>query len=109
MRIDLFSQISGGATRKKTFGTTSASMELPAAGQREQRLQLFNAGSVPVFFRLAKNGTDVATVPTDTVNGGDCVPAGAIYSITRAQDDTHIAAITESSTASLVVTAYYGY
>ena len=109
MRIDLFTQINGGATRKKTFNTTSASMELPATGQREQRLQLYNAGNVPVYFRLAKNGTSTATVPTDAVNGGDCVPSGAIYSITRAQDDTHIAAITESGTASLVVTAYYGY
>ncbi|MFZ5720311.1 MAG: hypothetical protein ACOY5Y_12725 [Pseudomonadota bacterium] len=93
------------ATATISATTSSASAAIKAQPTGAHQLRLFNAGSATVFWAA---GAAAVTAATSDIP----LPAGAIEVITLPNGTvgpaTHIAAITESGTATLYVTTGQG-
>lgn len=86
--------------------TTSASTALVASPLQRKDVIVYNSGSVAAFIEFG-GSTVAAVVPSGATPGGLSVPPGAALTLC-AGDNTHIAAITASSTATLYITSGCG-
>lgn len=87
-----------GKSFKATANTTSAAIAINASGAEGDTLVIYNAGTVPVIIAVGLS-TVVAVVPTATPTvSRHAVGPGSTQSF-RVGSATHVALITESSTA----------
>lgn len=85
--------------------TTSAATEVRTAEPRfPQNLRVFNSGAVVIYIETGDSHVVAVKPVAATNNGAMPVAAGATIGIGLKTGDTHIAVLTDSSTATVFVT-----
>jgi hypothetical protein len=109
MTLEVFQQTTDTVAIVASAGSTRVALADPKDGKTERFYMLFNSGLVDAFVAFGSS-TIEAGIPTAGVPAnGMPLPAGCMMPVRRSSSDTHMAAITGSSTTPIYVTTGQGF